>query len=104
MQRNKDLAIAIDTLWNSNPGMDKIEIEIEMPLNSGLQIVATGVIKQKRIGVRVRNARMFYAALKNSTGGEAWNRMRIVVEGPQDYTVSQEFDENLKMETLEQVK
>lgn len=43
MQHNDKLGDAILELWRNCPGVVRMEIEIEMPLNSGVQLIATGV-------------------------------------------------------------
>ena len=104
MQRNEKLAKAIEVLWGSCPGVERMEIEIEMPLNSGVQLIATGVFGVERRGVRVRNAGAFYSALTGDTSGDAWNRMHIDVFSPAQFDAKQWFDKALRDETLEQVK
>lgn len=104
MQRNEKLAQAIEVLWGSCLGVERMEIDVEMPLNSGLQLVATGSFGAEKRGVRVRNARAFYSALKNDASEGAWNRLHIDVYSPTEFKVKRQFDEMLRNETEEQVK
>lgn len=104
MQRNEKLAKAIEVLWGNCPGVERMEIEIEMPLNSGLQLIATGFFGAEKRGVRVRNAGAFYSALKDDTSEGVWNRMHIDVSSPAVFEVKREFDEVLRDETTEQVR
>ena len=104
MQHNEKLAKAIEELWDNCPGVEYMEIEIEMPLNSGLQLIATGFFGTEKRGVRVRNAGAFYSALKDDTSEGVWNRMHIDVSSPAKFNVKRQFDEMLYNETAEQVK
>ncbi len=104
MRRNEKLAQAIEVLWGSCPGAERMEIDIEMPLNSGLQLIATGFFGAEKRGVRVRNAGAFYSALKDDTSDGAWNRMHIDVSSPAEFKVKRHFDEMLRNETEELVK
>ena len=104
MQRNEKLAKAIEVLWGNCPGVERMEIEIEMPLNSGLQLIATGFFGAEKRGVRVRNAGAFYSALKDDTSEGVWNRMHIDVSSPAQFEVKRAFDAALRDETAEQVK
>lgn len=104
MRRNEKLAQAIEVLWGNCPDVERMEIDIEMPLNSGLQLIVTGFFGAEKRGVRVRNAGAFYAALKDDTSEGAWNRMHIDVSSPAEFKVKRHFDEMLRNETEEQVK
>lgn len=104
MQHNEKLANAIEVLWGNNPGVEHIIIDIEMPLNSGLQLVATGVFGATARGIRVRNARAFYVALKDYAPNGPWNRMHIEVSSASIFDMRAEFDKDLRDETIEQVK
>ena len=104
MQRNEKLAKAIEVLWGNCPGVESMEIEIEMPLTSGLQLIATGFFGAEKRGVRVRNAGSFFSALKDDISEGVWNRMHIDVSSPAVFEVKREFDEALRDETAEQVK
>lgn len=104
MQRNEKLAKAIEVLWGNCPGVERMEIEIEMPLNSGMQLIVTGYFGTEKRGIRVRNAGAFYSALKDDTSEGVWNRMHIDVFNPEQFEVKREFDAGLRDETAEQVK
>lgn len=104
MQRNENLAKAIEVLWSNCPGVEHMEIEIEMPLNSGIQLIAMGFFGAEKRGVRVRNAGAFYSALKDDTSEGTWNRMHIDVSSPSKFKVRREFDTTLRDETAEQIK
>ena len=104
MQRNEKLAKAIEVLWGSCPGVERIEIDIEMPLNSGLQLVVTGFFGAEKRGVRVRNAGAFYSALKDDTSEGVWNRMHIDVSSSTEFNVKKQFDDTLRNETQEQIR
>ena len=104
MQRNEKLAKAIEVLWGSCPGVERMEIDVEMPLNSGLQLIAMGFFGTEKRGVRVKNAGAFYSALKDDSMEGVWNRMHIDVASPSEFKVRREFDEALHNETIDQVK
>lgn len=104
MQHNDKLGEAISELWRNCPGVVRIEIEIEMPLNSGVQLIATGLFGAEKKGLRVRNARSFYAALKDDVSDGAWNRMHIEVLSPNEFNAKKWFDVALRDETIEQVR
>lgn len=104
MQRNEKLAKAIEVLWGNCPGVERMEIDIEMPLNSGLQLVATGFFGAEKRGVRVRNAGAFYSALKDDTFEAPWNRLHIDVSSPTEFNVKRQFDDTLRSETMEQIR
>lgn len=103
MQHNDKLAKAIEVLWGSCPGVERIEVDVEMPLNSGLQLIATGYFGAEKRGIRVRNAGAFYSALKDDTSECAWNRMHIDVSSSAEFNVKRWFDEALLKETMEQI-
>lgn len=104
MQHNEKLVKAIEVLWGNCPGVERMEIDIEMPLNSGLQLIATGFFGTEKRCIRVRNAGAFYTALKDDTSEGDWNRMHIDVSSPAQFEVKRAFDAALRDETAEQVK
>ena len=101
---NDQIKTVLIDLKSTVPAAEKLVVNIEKPLPSGLRLEAHAETADGEISVRVRDARAFFNFTKNYQSQQPWNRMTLILDKDNIVEVKTLFDLDLQKKTEERIK